>query len=576
MPAKVKKLFDNRLRNRTFAGEIKRNDDRMDILTLIAGLLVGAGAAYFIFYLRHKTHAVPKADYDALSSRFNDCNTYARVQEEKGALKQQECARLTEQLAEKATENSALQAENSALRATAAARDAIVAGQEQQIRGLTQALAEQKQETVAGQQELLRLKQAVAESNAHGEALKTTLRMQSEALQQQTEQLTQRTEQFHRLTSDHSALTANNRSLTEKLATQKEEMREMQRTAQLQFEKIASQILEEKSGKFTELNKTNMEALLKPLGENIDHFKKKVEETYDKESKQRFSLEERVRELVEQTNKVSAEANNLASALKGQAKKQGDWGEMILESILQKSGLEKGREYFLQQTVRDDEGRPLRPDVLVKLPDNRMVIIDSKVSLVAYDRFSAADAPEEQGLHLAEHLKSVYAHIDELQAKQYDNLQESLDFTMMFVPIEPAYLMAIQHDPELWAYAYAKRILLISPTNLIACLKLIADLWKREWQNKNAMDIVRQGELLYEKIVGFVTTLEEIGRHINRSQEAYATALNQLNTGRGNLIKRAVDLKNMGLKSSKTIPQALLPLDVDVEEPPIDAALPET
>ncbi|MDR2361787.1 MAG: DNA recombination protein RmuC [Prevotellaceae bacterium] len=540
----------------------------MNILALIAGLVAGTATAYVIFYLRYKTHTVPKVDFDALYGRCNDLHTKVIVLEEKQLLLQQEHLRVVERLTEKEVENSGLQAKTAALEMT-------IINKDQRLQELAQTLAEQKKELFAQQQDIMLLRQATAEMNAQNESLKTTCRAQLETVQKQTEQLSNLTDRYQHLTAEYSAMTANHSALNEKLSTQKEEMLEMQRTAQLQFEKIASQILEEKSGKFTELNKANIEALLKPLGENIDHFKKKVEETYDKESKQRFSLEEKVKELVEQTNKVSSEANNLASALKGQAKKQGDWGEMILESILQKSGLERGREYFLQQTIKDDEGHNLRPDVLVKLPDNRIVIIDSKVSLVAYDRFSAADTPEEQQIHLAEHLKSVYAHVDELHAKQYDNLKESLDFTMMFVPIEPAYLIAIQHDPELWAYAYVKRILLLSPTNLIACLKLIADLWKREWQNKNAMDIVRQGELLYEKIVGFVSTLEEIGRHINKSQEAYATAINQLSAGRGNLIKRAIDLKNLGLKSSKTIPPTLLPIDVEAEELEVTNGLPE-
>ncbi|SFG28810.1 DNA recombination protein RmuC [Pontibacter chinhatensis] len=321
------------------------------------------------------------------------------------------------------------------------------------------------------------------------------------------------------------------------------------------------------------MNKSNIEALLKPLGDNIDNFKKKVEETYDKESKERFSLEAKVKELVEQTNRVSSEANNLATALKGQSKKQGDWGEMILESILQQSGLEKEREYFLQQTIKDEEGNSLRPDVLVKLPDERVIIIDSKVSLVSYDRYFSAETAEAQEAHLQEHIKSIRKHIDDLHGKKYDNLESSLDFTMMFVPIEPAYMIAIQNDRELWAHAYSKRILLISPTNLIACLKLMADLWKREMQSKNAMEIVRRGELLFDKFVGFVSTLEEVGKHIKKSKTAYDSAIGQLKTGSGNLIGQAIKLKDLGLKSSKSISKAMLPTEDEPDQVIIDPRL---
>jgi DNA recombination protein RmuC len=353
------------------------------------------------------------------------------------------------------------------------------------------------------------------------------------------------------------------RAMEEKLSTQKNELETMRKTMLLEFERIAGRIMEEKSGKFTELNRNQIEAILKPLGERIDSFKKKVEETYDRESRQRFSLEERVKELVEQTNRVSAEANNLATALKGQSKTQGNWGEMILESILQQSGLVKDREYFLQQTGHAD-GRTLRPDVLVKLPDNRIIIIDSKVSLTAYDRYAATDTADAQAPHLKEHIRSIRTHVDELSAKSYDSLPHSLDFTMMFIPVEPAYLVAIQSDPTLWSDAYRQRILLISPTNLIACLKLMADLWKREMQSRNAREIVRRGELMYEKMVAFLTTFEEVGRSIGRTQQAYDTATMQLTSGYGNLVGQAVKLKNLGLKSSKELPSALLP-DADDE-----------
>jgi len=341
---------------------------------------------------------------------------------------------------------------------------------------------------------------------------------------------------------------------------------ELQKTALLQFETIANKLLEEKSSKFTETNKANIETLLNPLKEDINKFRTKVEETYDKESKQRFSLEEKVKDLIEQTNKVSAEANNLATALKGKPQKRGNWGEMILERILESSGLTKDREYFIQQSMKDEAGNNLRPDVRVNLPDERVIIIDSKVSLIAYDKFVATEIADEQELYLAEHLKSTYTHIDQLSAKRYDDIEASLDFTMMFMPIEPAYLLAIQKDSDLWSYAYSKRILLISPTNLIACLKLISDLWRREWQNKNAMEIVKRGESLYEKIVGFTKSFEEIGNSLKASQDKYDKALGQLKDGRGNLVNQAVHLKNLGLKSDKKISSALLPLDIDDTE----------
>ena len=361
-------------------------------------------------------------------------------------------------------------------------------------------------------------------------------------------------------------LEAKNIFLNEKLTSQKTEVEELQKTAHLQFEKIANKLFEDKSSKFTETNKTNMESLLNPLKEDINKFKTKVEETYDKESKQRFSLEEKVKDLIEQTNKVSAEANNLATALKGKPQKRGHWGEMILERILELSGLTKDREYFIQQSTRDEEGNLLRPDVQVKLPDERVLIIDSKVSLIAYDKFVATEDAEEQKKLLDEHIKATYTHIDQLSSKQYDNLNASLDLTMMFVPIEPAYLLAIQGNPDLWAYAFDKRVVLVSPTNLIACLKMFSDLWRREWQNKNAKQIVDAGEALYNKIVGFTQTFEDIGKSLHKSQEQYDKALLQLKEGRGNLINQAIRLKNLGLKSDKKISSNMLPLGMIEDE----------
>lgn len=356
-----------------------------------------------------------------------------------------------------------------------------------------------------------------------------------------------------------------NKHLFDKLESQKTEFDELRKQSYLEFQNLANKILEEKTQKFTASNKENIDHILKPLGENLLAFKKQVEETYDKESKQRFSLEEKVKELVDMNQKLSLEANNLASALKGQSKKQGNWGEIILESILEKSGLVKNREYKIQVSVQTDEGKRLQPDIVVYLPESRAIVIDSKVSLVAYDRYSSSDLKEEQDLALKEHILSIYRHIDELGDKKYDAVAGTLDFTMMFIPIEPAYLIAIQDDPELWAYAYAKRILLISPTNLIAALKLVADLWKREQQSKNALEIARQGEKLYDKIVGFLDTMEDVGKHINKTQDSYLKAIGQLKDGRGSVVKQAQNLKRLGILSQKEIPDTLIPFD-DEEE----------
>jgi DNA recombination protein RmuC len=531
----------------------------MDYFLIILGFFVGFVLSFLIFSLRRKLKYVAKTELNMAIAQLNETNLQLKLSDDRLSNQKSDYSNLYSKFETKELEVMTLQSKSSVL-------ETQLKNNEEKISDLINSLQVQTNVNNALQIEINTVKQRIAEEIIKNTSLVETYIDLKEQSKKQVDQLTQWNETYLNITAEKSILLANNAALNDKLGLQKEEIIELQKKSHLQFEKLANQILEEKSEKFTASNKTNIEALLKPLGENIENFKKRVEETYDKESKQRFSLEEKVKDLIDQTNKVSAEANNLASALKGQSKKQGNWGEMILESILQQSGLVKEREYFLQQTIKDEAGKSLRPDVLVKLPDNRMIIIDSKVSLVAYDRFSAAETTDEQALHLVAHLKSIYSHIDDLHEKKYDNLADSLDFTMMFVPIEPAYLISIQSDQELWAYAYAKRILLISPTNLIACLKLMADLWKRELQSKNAMEIVKRGELLYEKFVTFASTLEDVGKHLEKSQQSYTAAIGQLNSGSGNLVGQALKLKNLGLKSSKQIPEALKPSDFDSEE----------
>lgn len=358
-----------------------------------------------------------------------------------------------------------------------------------------------------------------------------------------------------------TALTADNKALTERIAFQREEMDGMRKEMNREFEHIASRILEEKSQRFTKLNRDNLDSILKPLGDNLTVFKKQIEEVYDKESKERFSLGKEVERLVSLNQKISEEANSLTKALKGESKVQGNWGELILENILERSGLTKGQEYEVQEFLKDEQGNFLKnetgsrmqPDVVVYYPDERRLIIDSKVSLTDYARCVESDDPEMQQQYIAGHIRSVRKHVDELSAKNYQAHVPGLDFVMMFVPNEPAYLLAMQHDSELWYYAYRKRIILMSPTNLIPSLKLIENLWKREYQSRNAQEIADRGAKLYDKFVGFMENLEQIGTHIDKAQKSYSDAVGQLRDGRGNLISQAEKLKELGVKPKKEL-----------------------
>jgi len=362
------------------------------------------------------------------------------------------------------------------------------------------------------------------------------------------------------LNKEISSLKTQNDNLKIKIEEQIKEIEKVQEKFNLEFKNLANQILEEKTQKFTEQNQKNLEQILNPLGEKIKEFTKKVEETYVEETKQRFSLKEEIKRLSESNQRISQEAENLAKALKGETKTQGDWGEMILESILEKSGLVKGREYFVQQSYTDDSGNRLRPDVVVSYPGGRNIIIDSKVSLTAYEKYVNSTNEEEQNIAIREHLISVKRHVDELANKKYDNIVDlkSLDFVMMFLPVEPAYLLAIQTDSNLWSYAYEKRVLLISPSNLIAALKMIESMWRQEYQNRHAEEIARQSGELYDKFVALIQDLINIGKKINEAQDTYQTAMKKISEGRGNLISKVENIKKLGAKATKSIPQNIL------------------
>lgn len=405
---------------------------------------------------------------------------------------------------------------------------------------------------------LNQLKTDIAKISAENNAQNQRIEEQTEINNNQSSEIKKLVDEKNELISIKSHLNAQNQALQKLLDSQKEEIEKMQALAKEEFQNLANRILEEKSKKFTDTNKENLDLLLKPLGENLENFKKRVSEVYENEARERFSLNNTIKMMMEQTTKISQEANNLATALKGQTKTQGDWGEMILERILEDSGLTKDREYFSQFNIKNENGENQRPDFVLKLPGNQIVIIDSKVSLNAYERMISAEDEEQKKQNLNLHISAMKRHIDTLAEKRYDNLKESLDFTIMFVPVESAFLTALQGDTQLWNYAYKKHIILLSPTNLIAYLKLISDVWKRDHHNKNAAEIARQAGALYDKFDGFVTDLLKIGKKMDDAKGDYENAMKKLSTGKGNLVGSVQKLKQLGAKASKNLPEALL------------------
>ena len=411
------------------------------------------------------------------------------------------------------------------------------------------------------------LKNEFSKVSAENTFLQTQFDEQKFLNQKQNTQIELILNEKQHLYAKNSELSAQTEGLQKSLETQKEEIKKIQEEGKLQFENLANKILEEKTEKFTTVNQNNLKNILEPFQEKINDLKNKVNEAYEKENKERFSLAEKVKELALLNQQISEDAKKLTKALKGESKTQGNWGEMILESILEKSGLVKGREYFLEHELKDEDnkalfsefsGKKMRPDAVVKYPDERNVIIDSKVSLTAFTELVDETDADIYQIKVNQHLSSIKTHISQLSQKAYDDYGKSLDFVMMFIPSEPAYIAAMQADQNLWNFAYEKRILLLNPSNLITSLKLIADLWKREYQNRNSMEIAERGAKLYDKFAGFVENLEKVGKNLDLAKNVYNDAYKQLYTGNDNLIIQTQKLKSLGIKNKKELPHSLI------------------
>ncbi len=339
----------------------------------------------------------------------------------------------------------------------------------------------------------------------------------------------------------------------------KAESEQIKKTMTLQFENLAQKIFDEKSVKLTDQNSKQLESILTPLKEKLKDFEKKVEDTYVNEQKDRSHLKGEISKLIELNQSMSKSAQNLTLALKGENKTQGNWGEMILENILERSGLRKGEEYFTQQTITGLGGETLRPDVIVKLPEGKHLIVDSKMTLLAYEASVSAASDSEKEKFANAHVDSLKRHINDLSDKKYHLADQviSPDFVMLFMPIEPAFALAFRLKPELFEQAWDKNVAIVSPTTLLTTLRTVASLWKQERQQRNALEIAKRGGELYDKFVGIVKDFETIGDQLSTVQKTHATVMGKLSIGRGNLISQVEKLKELGAKAEKSLPLAI-------------------
>lgn len=428
---------------------------------------------------------------------------------------------------------------------------------QQQSQSQYQVLSQQHQNS---QEKLAQSQSQAAALQKENDHLKESLEEQHAAYENQTQSYQSLQNQFHNLKIEHERLHTQQKEAERTHAEKIQLLSQAKEALSQQFQNLANNILEEKTRRFTEQNHNHLNQLLHPLNEKIQGFSQLIQNTYEKESKERTTLENELRNLQKLNHQLHSDANALTQALTGsQNKTQGNWGEMILEKVLENSGLQKDREYFTQEsgsyTDSDGNTRRLQPDVLIHLPDNKTIIIDAKVSLTAYVRHTQAQSPEESLSHLKAHIESIRSHINTLSRKEYSNISglNSLDFIFMFIPVEPAYLLALQHEPDLLQLCFDKRIMLVGPSTLLASLRTVANIWRHEYQNQNAIAIAEEGGKLFDKFTGFTETLEQLGSRLQQAQAAYDNASKQLTSGRGNLINRAQNLQRLGAKTNKSL-----------------------
>ncbi|RLC51707.1 MAG: DNA recombination protein RmuC [Candidatus Cloacimonadota bacterium] len=460
----------------------------------------------------------------------------------KKGISETEANELKSQILQLTEENSRLKTDNSYL--------------EENVNASKKELLQEKEKSESLNKQLLEL------TDEKGKAVSRTslLEKQLNELQTSFEEISKK---YNDANSQISQLKTENKNLLEKLENQKKEIEEMQKKFSDAFENLANKIFEEKSEKFTEKNKMNIDEILKPLKEKINEFENKIENTHKENLMSHTSLIEQIKNLEKLNKQISDDASNLTKALKSDVKVQGNWGEVILERILEESGLQKGIEYIPQgegMKLSDEEGRRFQPDIIIKLPENKHIIVDSKVSLIHYEQYVSADDEKKREEFLKKLNTSIKTHIDGLYKKHYHDLKglNSPDFVLLFMPIEGSFAVALQHDNSLYKYALEKHIVIVSPSTLLATLRTIAFIWRQENQTKNALEIARQSGNLYDAFVRLLEDLEKVGNNLEKASKSHQDVIKKLSTGRGNLISRVENIKKLGAKANKKIPEKFI------------------